>query len=633
MKHELPDHWDFDSEFLSDAANLPAYIPSIDLPALGPGRRALRSDMAGCFLTNTSLEHELHSSPHALVIEHTHAIYDDREQRRNMLIEGACLRLPELQLNRHMLAIGPTGVGKSSQVISPITAALIADPHRTVVTFDAKGDQYGVIRRLVAESDRSSRSIVRINLTNPQVSIGWNPLTPNMSRAEVLAIATQLVMASESASSNDSQFWRNNSIDLITEAIVGLASDPRETLTLPRLREVFGLPRRELMRWLREHGCQTFHDFVASGSHNAETCLSDFRTRVVALHDEAICAVLSHDELRIATLFERPTVLVVEMDETRVDIQRPIFNILVQQVFGRGIDAAARGPDTRLQFPTSVIIDEFGSAVGAIPGFPTYLNTLRSRRISVIASVQSTSQIHSLYRQDAGSVLAGFSSKIFFSQVEMVDARLASEMSGTMVSQIGDRFLPRPLFLPEEISRPPTHPVLGRPLTMLLVDAPPVQVYLTPHYRLPRFHAALGKEAQRRNRSRRRKPLVYTPTTIPTRVSETSGWSPAQIRHRYEQVKRRIGWVSQDNAPPHEQARKIDRRRSAWSRYERRCGFDERALLRLVEELAIRKATMSEFLSARARCRTYQPMAVLHYLDYLRAKNPVGHIPIRQQDL
>lgn len=620
----MPDSWDFDPEFLSNPAHLPPYLASHDSPALGPARRATAADVQPWFRSATDQDGP-DRAPHGIVLSAIHAIVDDRRAGRYR-VHGPCgLVLGELLLNRHLLMVGPPGVGKTTQGIQPITARLLADRGRSVVVFDPKGDQFGVVRDLAVAAGRRARTVVRLNLTDPQGSVGWNPLRHRLGKTEAHGIANSLVMAVESKVSHDSPYWRNNSIELITSVLLGLAQDPDETLTLPRLYEVLDLPRKELMEWLHGHGAHRFATFLESGSHNAETCLTDASMRLVSLQDLDLCAVLSQGELKLTHLFQKPMVLVVEMDETRIERLRPIFNLLVQQILDRGIEVASSFPDARLPFPVSVVIDEFGSAIGSIPRFPTTLNTLRSRRISVIAAVQSITQIQSLYGGEAGAVLAGFSSKLFFPNVEPVDAEFASLMCGTMTVPLPAApgqpvpLVSRRTYLPEEIARPVHHPVLGRPVTILLADAPAVQAYLPPSYRLPELGAVLRAQRRKRVRPRRRKPLVYVPRRpAPTRKSrflDVRGLTATSIHKHVQETELRLALAA---APVATQ--------QAWTKWRLGAFDTPAAALRFLEELLHRGMTFPELHAAWSECRAEIPALLLMYVDYYLARRQLqGH--------
>lgn len=609
----LPDGWDFDPTFLDDPASLPPYLPQIDAPAFGGSRRPRATDLAPLLRRAGEPPLPAERTPHTILLPDVFAVAADPGAGRNHLHGPADLVLGEELLNRHWLWVGPPGTGKTSQGILPLCASLLADTGRSLVVFDPKGDQYGLLRDLAVAAGRPARRVLRLNLTDPAGSIGWNPLRRGLTRTEALGIAAALVGASENRLSFESPFWRNVSIELVLDILLGLDGDASETLSLPRVLEIVNLPRPELLAWLQAHGVHKFAAFLESGSQNAETCLQDAGMRLLSLFDLDLCAVLSHAELQIADLFRRPTVLVVEMSESRIERLRPIFNMLVQRILDEAIAVTDRRPDARLPLPVSLVIDEFGSAIGTIPRFPVYLNTLRSRRVSISAAVQSLSQIHSLYGADAGAVLAGFSSKVFFPNCELDDAEFASRAAGSMAVEVPGRegqpaWIVRRVFLGEEIARPQPHPVLGRPVTMLVADHRAMQCYLAPHFRQQRFREALARHLRRHRRHRRREPLVYVPTTkvVRPKFTATAGLSPTLVALRLGQVEARIEL-------PHASAAA----QAAWAelRHHHRRGLAP--MLRLAEEIAVRDATLEDFHEAQRGAEVTETEVVLKYLDYL----------------
>jgi hypothetical protein len=100
-------------------------------------------------------------------------------------------------------------------------------------------------------------------------------------------------------------------------------------------------------------------------------------------------------------------------------------------------------------------------------------------------------------------VLEGFSTKIFFGGgLGQHDAKYASELAGTCtvasVAETRHRDLlrgrwvarmttpvPRPVLLPEEVARPPVHPLLGSASTVFLPGRWPFQAYFPAGYELP----------------------------------------------------------------------------------------------------------------------------------------------------
>ncbi len=629
-----PEGWDFDPAFLDSAQFLPQPVAHSDSPQFGTARRAQARDLA-------PLLHAAEAPPrHALdpIVPWFHPLVTEltrgRSLARHHVLKGQSLLLRESLVDRHLLAVGPPGAGKTSQWIVPVLAALLGQKDRSVVLFDPKGDLFPLVRALAARAGRPPRSILRLNLTEPATSIGWSPLRRDCTRHGALGIASRLVLASEQRGSADSPFWRNISIELIADIALALCRDAAEVPTLPRVLEVLNLPRGVLLKWLQEHGILKFAAFLESGSHNAETCLADAGMRMLSLIDEQLCAVLSHDELDLDRLTARPTVLVVEMDETRIEQLRPIFALLVQQILDRAIAAAGRQPDARLRFPLSVVIDEFASAIGQIPRLPTRINTLRSRRISVVAAVQGLGQIRSVYGGDADALLTGFSSKLFFPNLEVDDAEYASRQCGTMTVELpapggggGPGMLaPRRLYLPDEIARPPQHPVLGFPVLLLLADHIPFQAYLAPTFRRPDLAPLLPRAGSRGRRGpRRRQPLTYVPVpldgpTPPTtkgkddatflpsgsfRSRNVTGWTQAMFRERIQALQKRLGL---DRLDPMS--------RLHWTSWCAQWEQRPRVLLAVCDNIVERRGDLPAFVRALRESTCDDPHAALAWMEF-----------------
>ena len=179
--------------------------------------------------------------------------------------------------------------------------------------------------------------------------------------------------------------------------------------------------------------------------------------------------------------------------------------------------------------PLNVHLDDFAAAIGKIPGMGQHLNLLRSHDVRMLAAIQSLTQIEHFYGSEAGSVIAGFSTKIFKSPVELSDAEWASRHSGTCtvqsieVTQEYDpscrdgwqtvsrsiRPVSRPVLLPDEVRMAPDHFLYGRASTVVLPDVPVFQAWFRPAYETDGLAQPIAQARKRpRKKSLRRRPFV-----------------------------------------------------------------------------------------------------------------------------
>ncbi|MFN8642315.1 MAG: type IV secretory system conjugative DNA transfer family protein [Candidatus Binatia bacterium] len=150
---------------------------------------------------------------------------------------------------------------------------------------------------------------------------------------------------------------------------------------------------------------------------------------MAAFLDLNLCATTSVSRPTWRGSRKKPTVLIVEVNEAQIEKLRPVYNLLFNCILSELVAAADREPDGRLPHPVSIVADEFASAIGRIPDLPVRLNTIRSRRISFVAAVQSLGQVRQVYGEGADAVIAAFNTRVFFPALELQDAQYASAIS------------------------------------------------------------------------------------------------------------------------------------------------------------------------------------------------------------
>jgi ATP-dependent Clp protease ATP-binding subunit ClpX len=97
---------------------------------------------------------------------------------------------------------------------------------------------------------------------------------------------------------------------------------------------------------------------------------------------------------------------------------------------------------------------------------------------------------------------------------------------------------------------------------------------------------------------------------LPAGISDTSGWTDQQVRDRLEEVKH--GHIDWDHA--------TSSARMWWQAFEQENKGRLKLVLRLAEELMIRRATITDFFFAYVHSKTDNILANLHYLDYIKLK-------------
>ena len=422
-------------------------------------------------------------------------------------LDATKLHIPRGERNRHMLIVAKTGGGKTTRLITPILYNDCMCPVSSSIVIDSKPEMW----RMVAAMTRHYNPQKNIMLFNPldlARTYSWNILSKIENDTDAKLIANTIIAATDTPTAKgDSPFFRNNALAILNSIMIGLLHDSSETLSMPRIHEIVQSGMKNLCDWLerRPHALRNTRAFIElarSGSQNADTIMSELSMRMSAWDIHAIRASTALDELNLADLIDKPSLLVVELRESELEMLRPLANVIVVEILRYLTKRAESYPGGVLPRPVSLIIDEFASALGRLPDIHVKLNTLRSRNVSIIAAVQSLAQIKANYSDNADSVIAGFSTKIFIPSLEVSDAEWASKETGQMTVRFQtqstgsnkklievfasrndgkqEQVQQRAVLTPDEIGRP-----RDNIQTFFLPNTPSFQGFLVPYYENP----------------------------------------------------------------------------------------------------------------------------------------------------
>lgn len=538
-------------------------------------------------------------------------------------VHGVNLVFQDRQRSTHLLVLGLTGAGKNTKVIDPLRASAIADPGQSIISCSLKAADIGPIR---AMCKRAGKRLVIVNLSNPERSIWWNPLETN-DADEARDIIRRFADACKNPKANgDSEFWTQ----CIRAALQGCWEEGIKSF--PLILAFFMQPYKRIIDQLKSHRSSFsiwLAEYLEGQSHNAETVLASILGALTSLISRNMTKVLSKNELQLKRLFRKPVCLHIEINESELETQRPMIQILVRSVIDNLISTAEdMGPKT---VPTTIFIDDLPS-LGGVLTIERVL-TLRSRRVGVVAGVQSLSSVELAYGPNARAFVEAFSQKLVLPGCSQSDADFFSHASGESFVQLPGHqdqapvFANRPLLSAAEIRRPNySHPLLGYPATCFFGSIA-FQAYLQSAYEIPWYAEILRltKGVTGKERLRRKLPACPTladlgltrnntegdkGTGLPHGISDSRGWSADKIAAKLAEVEAKIGYQSTVNSSACKW----------WSAFKKENDQKISLVLRLSEELLIRKATVTDFFLAYVYSNTDNIQANLFYLDYTTLK-------------
>ena len=166
---------------------------------------------------------------------------------------------------------------------------------------------------------------------------------------------------------------------------------------------------------------------LAAGK-TAKSILISCSTRLAPFAIDEVLEITSYDELHLDKLGDELSALFIIISDTDAT-----FNFLVaimySQLFNLLCDKADDFYNGRLPVHVRLILDEFAN-IGQIPNFDKLIATIRSREISASIILQSQSQLKTIYKDAADTIVGNCDSTLFLGGKEKSTLKEISELLG-----------------------------------------------------------------------------------------------------------------------------------------------------------------------------------------------------------
>ena len=137
---------------------------------------------------------------------------------------------------------------------------------------------------------------------------------------------------------------------------------------------------------------------------------------------------MSYDEMELDTLGDKKTALFIIISDTDITFNF-IAALMYSQLFNLLCDRADNVYGGRLPVHVRFLLDEF-SNIGQIPSFDKLIATIRSREISACVILQTQSQLKTMYKDAAETVIGNMDSRLFLGGSEKTTLKDLSEALG-----------------------------------------------------------------------------------------------------------------------------------------------------------------------------------------------------------
>ena len=347
---------------------------------------------------------------------------------------------PKYARNKNILVIGGSGSGKTRFFCKPS----LLQAHSSYVCTDPKGTLLPEIGTFL---ERKKYRIKCLNLINFQKSMKYNPLAYIRSEKDILKLVNALIMNTKGEGEKSSEDFWVKAERLYYSALIGYiwyeaTEEEKNFITLLDLinasearedDETYQSPVDLLFSQLEERepdhfAVKQYRKFKMAAGKTLKSILISCGARLAPFDIKELRDLMEYDELELDTLGDQKTALFVILSDTDSTFNF-VAALMYSQLFNLLCDKADDFYGGRLPVHVRLILDEFAN-IGQIPNFDKLIATIRSREISASIILQSQSQLKTIYKDAADTIVGNCDSTLFLGGKEKSTLKEISELLG-----------------------------------------------------------------------------------------------------------------------------------------------------------------------------------------------------------
>ena len=347
---------------------------------------------------------------------------------------------PKYARNKNILVIGGSGSGKTRFFCKPS----LLQAHSSYVCTDPKGTLLPEIGTFL---ERKKYRIKCLNLINFRKSMKYNPLAYIRSEKDILKLVNALIMNTKGEGEKSSEDFWVKAERLYYSALIGYiwyeaTEEEKNFITLLDLinasearedDETYQSPVDLLFSQLEERepdhfAVKQYRKFKMAAGKTLKSILISCGARLAPFDIKELRDLMEYDELELDTLGDQKTALFVILSDTDSTFNF-VAALMYSQLFNLLCDKADDFYGGRLPIHVRLILDEFAN-IGQIPNFDKLIATIRSREISASIILQSQSQLKTIYKDAADTIVGNCDSTLFLGGKEKSTLKEISELLG-----------------------------------------------------------------------------------------------------------------------------------------------------------------------------------------------------------
>ena len=368
---------------------------------------------------------------------------------------------PKTARNKNILVIGGSGSGKTRFFVKPSLLQM----HSSYVVTDPKGQLLRETGKLLAHGgpkrdengkpvrDKHGKVVYEpyrikvLNTINFSKSMKYNPLAYVRSEKDILKLVNVIIANTKGDGEKSSEDFWIKAERLLYCALIGYIwyeAEPEEKNFITLLELINACEAREddetykspvdilfdeLAQAQPEHfAVKQYVKFKMAAGKTLKSILVSCGARLSPFDIKELRDIMTEDELELDTMGDRKTALFLIMSDTDTTFNF-VIAMLQSQLFNLLCDKADDFYNGRLPVHVRCLLDEFAN-IGQIPNFDKLIATIRSREISASIILQSQSQLKTIYKDAADTIVGNCDSTLFLGGKEKWTLKEISELLG-----------------------------------------------------------------------------------------------------------------------------------------------------------------------------------------------------------
>ena len=383
-------------------------------------------------------------------------------------------KLSKYARNKNVIVIGGSGSGKTRFYVkpnlmqmTPNVSYVVTDPKGTILVECGKMLQRGSpvecgkmlqrgspkMKDGKPERDKNGKIVYEpyrikvLNTINFKKSMHYNPFMYIRSEKDILKLVNTIIANTKGEGEKSSEDFWVKAERLLYCALIGYIyyEAPEEEQNFSTLLELINASEareddeefknavdelfEELEREKPEHfAVRQYKKYKLAAGKTAKSILISCGARLAPFDIAELRELTSYDEMELDMLGDQRTAMFVIISDTD-DTFNFIVAIMYTQLFNLLCDRADDVHGGRLPYHVRLLLDEFAN-IGQIPKFDKLIATIRSREISASIILQSQSQLKTIYKDAAETILGNCDTMLFLGGKEGTTLKEISETLG-----------------------------------------------------------------------------------------------------------------------------------------------------------------------------------------------------------